>query len=111
MLRDCLKALQFYALSPLSDTGPASVERRECARGHSGIWSGAGSCPLAPGKLQEQAFLNLHRHSRWHGPLRMVLWMLALPLWLAPRAQAADPQPYTVNIHSTGISEIGRAHV
>ena len=32
--------------------------------------------------------------------------MLALTLGIAARANAADPQPYTVNIHSTGISAL-----
>jgi translocation and assembly module TamA len=32
--------------------------------------------------------------------------MLALSLWFAARAQAADPQPYTVNIRTTGIAAL-----
>jgi translocation and assembly module TamA len=35
--------------------------------------------------------------------------MLTLALWMAARAQAADPQPYTVTIHNTGISGLDAA--
>jgi len=35
--------------------------------------------------------------------------MLTLALWIAARAQAADPQPYTVMIHNTGISGLDAA--
>jgi translocation and assembly module TamA len=32
--------------------------------------------------------------------------MLTLALWIAARAQAADPQPYTVTFHNTGIAAL-----
>jgi translocation and assembly module TamA len=36
-------------------------------------------------------------------------WLLTVALWIAARAQAADPQPYTVTIHNTGISALDSA--
>jgi translocation and assembly module TamA len=39
----------------------------------------------------------------------MALWLLALTLGIAARAHAADPQPYTVTIRSTGISALDSA--
>ncbi|HEV7986208.1 MAG TPA: BamA/TamA family outer membrane protein [Steroidobacteraceae bacterium] len=37
------------------------------------------------------------------------LWALTLALWIAARAQAADPQSYTVTIHDTGNSALDTA--
>jgi len=50
--------------------------------------------------------LNSQRRQRWRAPMRPGLWMLALALWIAARAQAADPQPYTVTIRGTGIAAL-----
>ncbi|HEY3808561.1 MAG TPA: BamA/TamA family outer membrane protein [Steroidobacteraceae bacterium] len=36
-------------------------------------------------------------------------WLLTVALWIAARAHAADPQPYTVTIHNTGISALDSA--
>ncbi len=33
-------------------------------------------------------------------------WILAAVLWIAAPARAADPQPYTVTIHNTGIAAL-----
>jgi translocation and assembly module TamA len=53
--------------------------------------------------------LNSQRRQRWPWPLRPGLWMLALVLGIAARAHAADPQPYTVAIRSTGVSALDSA--
>jgi translocation and assembly module TamA len=53
--------------------------------------------------------LNSQRRQRRSGPWRPGLWMLTLALWIVARAQAADPQPYTVTIHNTGISGLDAA--
>lgn len=45
--------------------------------------------------------MNSQRRQGW--------WLLTLGLWMAIRAQAADPQPYTVTIHGTGISALDAA--
>jgi translocation and assembly module TamA len=41
--------------------------------------------------------------------MRPVLCLLALTLWFAAPARAADPQPYTVTIRSTGIAALDSA--
>src|SRR5580658_8622154 len=41
--------------------------------------------------------------------MRPGLCLLALTLWFAAPARAADPQPYNVTIHTTGISALDSA--
>jgi len=50
--------------------------------------------------------LNSQRRQRWGGPTRPGLRLLAVALWFAARARAADPQPYTVTIQGTGMAAV-----
>jgi translocation and assembly module TamA len=50
--------------------------------------------------------LNSQRRQRWGGPTRPGLRLLTAALWIAARAQAADPQPYTVTIQGTGVAAL-----
>ena len=50
--------------------------------------------------------MNSQRRQRWGGPTRPGLRLLAVALWFAARARAADPQPYAVTIQGTGISAL-----
>ena len=53
--------------------------------------------------------MNSQRRRRWRRPARTALWVLTLALLNGMRAQAADPQPYTVTIHGTGIPALDSA--
>ncbi len=54
----------------------------------------------------QEVDLKLQRRQSWRTPTWPAVGLLLLTFWLASRAHAADPQPYTVTIRSTGNSAL-----